>query len=128
MIICLLGTGLCFYFHITNGPWLLIFILGYIASFASSLGPIPWVIISEIFPTKTRGQAMSFCTVILWVGVLLVTQFTPVLMEGIGGAYTFWLFMINAIILFVFTLKIIPETKQRTLEEIEQIWSQKIKT
>ncbi|MEJ7678174.1 MAG: MFS transporter [Segetibacter sp.] len=86
------------------------------------------LLFQKYFLLKTRGQAMSFCTVILWVGVLLVTQFTPVLMEGIGGAYTFWLFMINAIILFVFTLKIIPETKQRTLEEIEQIWSQKIKT
>lgn len=122
MIICLLGTGICFYFNITQGPWLLIFILGYIASFASSLGPIPWVIMSEIFPTKTRGIAMSFCTIILWVGVLFITQFTPMLLESIGGAFTFWLFMINSIILLVFTWMKIPETKQRTLEEIERSW------
>lgn len=123
MIICLLGVGICFYYETTSGPWLLLFILGYIACFASSLGPIPWVLISEIFPTKTRGIAMSFCTMVLWVGVLLITQLTPVLLEGIGGAYTFWLFMINAIILLLFTWKMIPETKQRTLEEIEQSWS-----
>lgn len=122
MIICLLGTGICFYFNITQGPWLLIFILGYIASFASSLGPIPWVIMSEIFPTKTRGIAMSFCTIVLWVGVLFITQFTPILLEGVGGAFTFWLFMINSIILLVFVWKMVPETKQRTLEEIEQSW------
>lgn len=122
MIICLLGTGLCFYFNLTQGPWLLLFILGYIACFASSLGPIPWVLISEIFPTKTRGVAMSFCTVILWVGVLCITQFTPMLLESIGGAYTFWLFMINSILLLIFIWKKIPETKQRTLEEIEQSW------
>lgn len=125
MIICLLGTGLCFYFNVVDGPWLLIFILGYIASFASSLGPIPWVIMSEIFPTKTRGIAMSFCTLVLWVGVLFITQFTPMLLENIGGAFTFWIFMVNAIILLLFVWKVIPETKQRTLEEIELSWKTK---
>lgn len=122
MIVCLFGTGLCFYFDFTQGPWLLLFILGYIACFASSLGPIPWVIISEIFPTKTRGIAMSFCTVILWIGVLAITQFTPILLENVGGAVTFWIFMINSIILLIFTVRMIPETKQRTLEEIEKSW------
>lgn len=122
MVICLLGVGVCFYFSFTSGPWLLIFILGYIACFASSLGPIPWVIISEIFPTKTRGIAMSFCTVVLWIGVLLITQLTPIFLEKLGGAFTFWLFMVNAIMLLIFTWKVIPETKQRTLEEIELSW------
>jgi SP family arabinose:H+ symporter-like MFS transporter len=122
MIICLFGTGLCFYYNIVEGPWLLLFILGYIACFAASLGPIPWVIMSEIFPTKTRGVAMSFCTLVLWVGVLAITQFTPMLLENIGGSFTFWLFMVNSIILLIFTWKMIPETKQRTLEEIEQSW------
>lgn len=123
MIFCLLATGLCFYFNIASGPWLLIFILGYIACFASSLGPIPWIMLSEIFPTKTRGIAMSFATLVLWVGVLLITQLTPILLESIGGAYTFWLFMMNSIILLVFTWRKIPETKNKTLEEIEQSWN-----
>jgi len=124
MIICLLGTGLCFYFDIVNGPWLLVFILGYIACFASSLGPIPWVIMSEIFPTKIRGTAMSFATLVLWIGVVLITQLTPILLESAGGAFTFWLFMINAIILWIFTWLKIPETQNRTLEEIEKSWKQ----
>ncbi|WP_235893500.1 sugar porter family MFS transporter [Litoribacter populi] len=122
MILCLFAVGICFHFQFTDGPWLLIFILGFIACFATSLGPVPWVIISEIFPTKTRGVAMSFCTVILWIGVVLITQMTPVLLENIGGAFTFWVFMVNAIILLIFTYKMIPETKQRTLEEIELSW------
>ena len=124
MIVCLLAVGICFHFNLTNGPWLVLFILGYIACFASSLGPIPWVLISEIFPTKTRGIAMSFCTVVLWIGVLAVTQFTPVLLQRVGGAYTFWIFMLNAIFLLWFVWRKIPETKQRTLEEIEQSWKQ----
>jgi len=122
MVVCLLGIGLCFYWEITSGPWLLIFILGYISCFSSSLGPIPWVIISEIFPTKTRGIAMSFSIVVLWIGVLLITQMTPVMLESLGGAFTFWTFMVNAILLVIFTWKVVPETKQKTLEEIEHHW------
>jgi MFS transporter, SP family, arabinose:H+ symporter len=101
---------------------LLIFILGFIASFASSLGPIPWVIISEIFPTKTRGIAMSIAILMLWVGVVLITQLTPVLLKEAGGAVTFWIFGGNAILLWLFTYKMIPETKGKTLEEIEKYW------
>lgn len=122
MIICLFGLGGAFYFDFTEGPWVLLFILGYIASFAASLGPIPWVVISEIFPTKTRGIAMSVTTLCLWVGVYLISQFFPVLLAKLGGAFTFWLFMVNAIILFVFTVKMIPETKGKSLEEIEKSW------
>jgi len=122
MVSCLLGMGMFFYFEITSGSLLLLFILGFIASFASSLGPIPWVLISEIFPTKTRGTAMSFSIVILWLGVVLITQFFPVLLSLFGGAFTFWIFMINALILLIFTLILIPETKQKTLEEIQEIW------
>ena len=122
MVSCLLGMGMFFYFEITSGSLLLLFILGFIASFASSLGPIPWVLISEIFPTKTRGTAMSFSIVILWLGVVLITQFFPVLLSLFGGAFTFWIFMINALILLIFTLIFIPETKQKTLEDIQEIW------
>ncbi len=122
MIICLFGIGMAFYFNVSSGPILLIFILGYVACFSSSLGPIPWVLISEIFPTKNRGTAMSFSIVMLWLGVVAVTQFFPILIERLGGAFTFWIFMINAIILVLFVWKFVPETKQKTLEEIEKAW------
>ncbi len=125
MIICLLGAAICFQFSITGGPWLLIFIFGFIACFASSLGPIPWVIMSEIFPTKTRGLAMSFCTIVLWIGVIFITQFTPMLLQSAGGAATFGIFTINSIFLLAFIWYRIPETKQKTLEEIEQSWKRK---
>jgi len=122
MIICLLVIGMLYWFDAVSGPWLLIFILGFVACFASSLGPIPWVMISEIFPTKTRGMAMSICIMVLWVGVMLISQFTPVLLSDLGPSFTFWLFMVNAIFLWFFTYKMIPETKGKTLEEIEMGW------
>jgi SP family arabinose:H+ symporter-like MFS transporter len=121
MILCLFGIGLLYKFDLTSGPYLLILILGFVGCFAMSLGPIPWVLISEIFPTKIRGIAMSLAIMILWVGVVLISQFTPVLLE-MGEMMTFWIFMGNAIILLIFTYKIIPETKGKTLEEIEQSW------
>lgn len=123
MTICLLGIGTLFYLGMTTGPWVLLLILGFVGCFATSLGPIPWVLISEIFPTKTRGIAMSLSIMVLWVGVWFISQFTPVLLEKIGGAFTFWLFMANAIILLIFTYKVIPETKGKTLEEIELSWT-----
>ncbi len=122
MVICLFATGICFHFKFDQGPWLLLFILGYIASFAVSLGPIPWVMMSEIFPTKIRGIAMSIATFVLWIGVVVITQLTPVFLEMFGGAVTFWLFMINSLIILGFTLKRIPETKGKSLEEIERAW------
>lgn len=125
MVVCLAGAGTAFYLKLTSGPWLLVFILGFIASFACSLGPIPWIMIAEIFPTKIRGAAMSLCILGLWLAVVAVTQFTPMLLDpqtGLGGAFTFWLFMVFAIILLVFVVLKVPETRQRTLEEIEQSW------
>ena len=122
MIICLGGVGLMFHFELSSGPWLLLFILGFIASFAMSLGPIPWVLISEIFPTKFRGVAMSISILMLWIGVVLITQLTPILLESVGGAFTFWIFMFNAIVLIIFTYIMIPETKGKTLEEIAKMW------
>lgn len=129
MIICLGGTAYCFLAHV-QGVWLVACICLYIACFAASLGPIPWVIISEIFPTKTRGVAMSIATTVLWVGTFLISFFTPIMLAAgnIGktaaeaGGYTFLIFMFNAVLLWIFTKVKIPETKQKTLEEIELSW------
>ena len=113
MSVCLLIIGLIYQFQVQDSPLLLFFILGFVAFFATSLGPIPWVIIAEIFPTKIRGVAMSLCIMILWIGVLLISQFTPILLD-LGPTFTFWIFMINAIILVLFTFRYIPETSGKT--------------
>lgn len=105
-----------------TGYGLLIFILLYIASFAASYGPVTWVVISEIFPIKMRGVAMSVATFALWVAVYLVTQMFPILLESAGPAATFWVFGGMSLLAFLFVWTQVPETKEKTLEEIEREW------
>ncbi|MCO6478028.1 MAG: sugar porter family MFS transporter [Phaeodactylibacter sp.] len=114
-------VGLAFFFNL-GGYVLLIFILTYVACFAASFGPVPWVILSEIFPIKLRGLAMSVATLSVWVAVYFVTQLFPILVEEIGPAYTFWIFFAVSLMAFVFVWTLIPETKEKTLEEIEHSW------
>lgn len=121
MAVCLFIAGLAFYRQ-QQGYIVLIAILGYIACFAMSLGPLTFVVIAEIFPTKVRATAMSVATFFLWTAVFLVSQTFPVLIGSVGSAYTFWLYMIIAVAAFLFILKRIPETKGKTLEEIEETW------
>jgi sugar porter (SP) family MFS transporter len=108
-----------------GGPWMLIAILGYIAAFAMSLGPVVWVIVSELFPTRIRGRAMAIATFSLWVAAYLVSQTFPMLLEALGTAKTFYLYATTCAITFVFVWRVVPETKGRTLEEIEQWWAPK---
>ena len=122
MTIFLFLIGGAFYLQKFDGPWVLLFILLYIASFAASLGPVVWVVISEIFPTKIRGRAMSIATVFLWTACYLVSQTFPMLLEKFGSAVTFWIYMTMSVVNFLFVLKIVPETKGKTLEQIEKSW------
>ncbi len=104
------------------GSWILIFILLYVASFAISMGPIVWLVIAEIFPNRVRAIASSIASVALWMANYLVSQTFPVLLNSIGPALTFWIFGILSAFAFLFTLKAVPETKGKSLEEIEQMW------
>jgi MFS transporter, SP family, arabinose:H+ symporter len=105
------------------GSWVLLFILLYVAAFAISMGPIVWLVIAEIFPNRVRGVASSIASVALWMADFLVSQNFPVMLNTIGSALTFWIFGILSAFTFFFTLKIVPETKGKSLEEIETIWS-----
>lgn len=122
MTVCLFIVGLAFYTQ-QQGYLVLIAILGYIAFFAMSLGPLTFVVIAEIFPTKSRATAMSIATFFLWLAVFLVSQTFPILIGSIGSTYTFWLYTIISILAFLFIRKSIPETKGKTLEEIEASWT-----
>ena len=121
MGVSLLIVGLCFKFGWTGIP-LLIFIMCYTGSFAASFGPVTWVVISEIFPLKMRGIAMSVATFALWVAVYFVTQLFPIALEKLGPANTFFAFFSMSVLAFLFVLVKVPETKEKTLEEIEHHW------
>ncbi len=121
-VLSLLIIGALFMLGITTGPWILLFILAFIACFAFSFGPVCWVVIGEIFPNAIRGKAMSLATLSLWVGNFLVGQLTPLMLEGIGSSWTFWLFALCCSPAIWLTWKLIPETKGRSLEDIEAHW------
>jgi SP family arabinose:H+ symporter-like MFS transporter len=118
----LIIIGALFALGITSGPWILMFILAFIACFAFSFGPVCWVVIGEIFPNAIRGKAMALATLSLWVGNFLVGQLTPVMLEGLGSSWTFWLFALCCSPALWLTWKLIPETKGRSLEDIEAHW------
>ena len=85
------------------------------------MGPVVWIVISEIFPTRIRGRAMSVATVCLWIACYCVSQFFPVLLAAIGGA-VFFLYAILCYLTIGFVTECVPETKGKTLEEIESGW------
>jgi SP family arabinose:H+ symporter-like MFS transporter len=122
MAICLAIIGGAFYLEAVKGYLVLIAILAYISCFALSLGPLTFVVIAEIFPNRVRGRAMSICLFFLWTAVYVVSQFFPILLGSIGSAFTFWIFMVMSVIAFLFVWKVVPETKGKSLEEIERSW------
>ena len=94
----------------------------YIICFAMSLGPIGWILVSEVFPLRIRGIAMSVCTVSNFAFNFFVVGSFPVLLHRIGGARTFWIFGIVSILCIIFVYFFVPETKGISLEEIESNW------
>ena len=108
----------------TGGLPLLAAILAFIAAFAMALGPVPWILCSEIFPTKVRGRAMSVATFTIWSACYVVAQTFPMLNDSpvIGPAMTFWVYAGFSLAGLLFVLARVPETRGRTLEEIEQMW------
>ena len=94
----------------------------YIICFAMSLGPIGWILVSEVFPLKIRGIAMSICTVSNFAFNFFVVGSFPILLHRIGGAWTFWMFGIVSILCIIFVYFFVPETKGISLEQIESNW------
>ena len=122
IVASLIVVGLLFKFNVTGGLWLMLFILIFIACFAFSFGPVIWVLLSEMYPTKVRGRAMSIATLTLWTGTALVGQTVPWLLETLQPYGTFWLFAVLCSPAIYLGWKVLPETKGKTLEEIEHYW------
>ncbi|MDE3067519.1 MAG: sugar porter family MFS transporter [Verrucomicrobiota bacterium] len=117
-------VGWMFHAQISGAP-LLVCVVLFIAAFAMAMGPVGWLFCSEIFPNKLRGRAMSLAALTVWVSCYAVAQTFPMLNDNpaIGPAKTFWTYAAVSLFSFLFVLVIVPETKGRTLEEIEQMWS-----
>lgn len=130
MGLCLFGMGLAAYAQKIEG-WMLLLIVGYIACFAMSVGPVTWVILSEIFPTRVRGRALAVATFFLWLADFLVTQTAPYLnkdpwlVKTFHSAFPFVVYGAMCVVEVLFVWRFVPETKGRTLEEIEQSWAKR---
>ena len=130
MGICLLVLGAAAYMQRTD-IWLLLFVLGYAAFFSVSLGPVGWVVLSEIFPTKIRGRAMVVATFFMWTFNFLVSQTFPMmdknpwLIEKFHHGFPFFIYSLMCLICVLFVFFLLPETKGKSLEEIETLWHKK---
>jgi len=125
MVVTLGMLGLTFHLSAKSGAmtWLaVISMMVYVASFAISLGPIFWLLISEIYPLKIRSSAEGLAATFNWGSNLLVSLTFLTLLQLMGAPQTFWLYGLFAIAAWLFSYFCVPETKGRTLEEIEEFW------
>ncbi len=111
--------GLSYFFEF-KGVLMIVFVVLAIGFYAMSLGPVTWVLLSEIFPNKVRGVAMAVCTAALWIASFLLTYTFPFLNSGLGTGGTFLLYAIICFCGFLFVWRRIPETKGKSLEELEK--------
>jgi len=129
MAVSMIGLGTVLYSQDTGMAALLLMLL-YIAAFAVSWGPVTWVLLSEIFPNKIKG-AMAIAVAVQWLANLLVSWTFPMmnnntyLTETFHNGFAYWVYGIMAVLSGIFILKFVPETKGKTLEEMEQIWEPK---
>ncbi|MCX6255570.1 MAG: sugar porter family MFS transporter [Bacteroidia bacterium] len=122
MVITLLMLAVSFYLKM-EGVFTLICILMFIAFFASCIGPVFWTLVSEIFPNRIRGKAVAFASFTQWIFNFLVVLLFPHFLASIGGAKTFLFLALMSLLQWMFTFFYVPETKGKSLEEIEQLWN-----
>ncbi len=118
-IYAVLGAG---FFMKSTGAYMLILVVSAIACYAMSLAPVTWVIMSEMFPNRIRGAAMSVAVCALWVACIILVATFPYLNFWLNASGTFWLYGIICVIGFVVVLTRLPETKGKSLEQIERDW------
>jgi MFS transporter, SP family, arabinose:H+ symporter len=122
MALAEIGMGIAFLYHPPSGAVILSLMGVCAACFAVGLGPGVWVLIAELFPTRIRGRAMSIATIALWLACVALTFTFLSLVKAIGASGAFWLYASMCIVTVIFVWRVTPETKGRTLEEIEKFW------
>ena len=121
MVVTLIMLAISFYLKM-EGIFTLICILMFIAFFASCIGPVFWTLLSEIFPNKIRGKALAFASFTQWIFNFLVVLLFPHFLASLGGAKTFLFLAVMSFLQLLFTYFYVPETKGKSLEEIEHMW------
>jgi MFS transporter, SP family, xylose:H+ symportor len=130
MAFFMLVLGLCFYFD-RLGLIAMIAMLGYVACFAFSWGPVTWVLLSELFPNKVRGRAMAFAVAAMWISNLIVSWTFPMMNNSTAltnlfhHGFAYWIYAVMGLAAAFFMWKMVPETKGKSLEEIEHFWKKK---
>ena len=122
MVITLVMLAISFYLKM-EGIFTLICILLFIAFFASCIGPVFWTLVSEIFPNRIRGKALAFASFTQWIFNFLVVLLFPHFLASVGGAKTFLFLALMSLLQLLFTYFYVPETKGKSLEEIERLWN-----
>lgn len=119
--VSLFTASVLFYRSALGSEWLLLSVIGFLACFAFSIGPLKFVVASEIFPVDIRAKAMGVSILAMWVSDAFIGQVTPWLLEQIGVPLTFVLLGMVCLSAFVFVLKRLPETKGKTVEQIQEL-------
>ena len=114
-----LTLGTCYFFEV-KGVMLVMLVVAAISVYAMTLGPVTWTLLAEIFPNRVRGIAMATCTFALWVGCCTLTFSFPSMNAALGSSGTFWIYSAICICAFVFLFKSCPETKGKSLEDLEK--------
>ncbi|MBD1259738.1 D-xylose transporter XylE [Maribacter polysiphoniae] len=127
MALSMFALGTTFFME-SVGIGALVFMLCYVASFAMSWGPVTWVLLSEIFPNKIRGKAMAFAVAAQWISNYLVSWTFPMmdknsyLLEKFNHGFSYWVYGAMGLLAMFLVWKFVPETKGKTLEEMEKMW------
>jgi SP family arabinose:H+ symporter-like MFS transporter len=122
MAICQAALGFAFLLKAPPAMLVLTIVLFCVAAFAVGLGPGFWVLLSEIFPTRIRGRAMSIATICLWIACTVLTMTFLSLVKAVSATGAFLVYSGMCVVTFFIVWRFVPETKGRTLEEIEQFW------
>jgi SP family xylose:H+ symportor-like MFS transporter len=130
MAVSMIALGFAFYAEI-GGYAALICMMVYVAAFALSWGPVTWVLLAEIFPNDIRNKAMPIAVAAQWLSNWLVSATFPVMNENsylvdtFNNGFAYWIYGIMSVLAAVFVLKYVPETKGKTLEEMNNLWKKK---
>ena len=114
-----LTLGTCYYFEV-KGVMMVVLVVAAISTYAMTLGPVTWTLLAEIFPHRVRGIAMATCTFALWVGCCTLTFSFPSMNAALGSSGTFWIYSAICVCAFIFLWNRCPETKGKSLEELEK--------